>query len=218
MTPDIAQTAKAFVDGFPHLSTEDQRLAITLYRLLATGQPASAEAAAAAAGWTVDAVRERLDAWPAVFCNPDGAVVGFWGLAIEEVTSHRLDLDGSTVWAWCAYDTLFIPPLLEVTARVSSSCPTTGQRVRLTVTPEEVTGLAPAEAVVSLLTPEGLIDDDVRQSLCHFVHFFVSPAAAGTWTTAHPGTFSVSVGDAVEIARRQNAAVYPRVIDTRQSA
>ena len=212
MTPDLAQIASALVGGLPDLSPEDQRLALSLYRLLATGRPASPEAIAAGAGWAVDDVGERLDAWPAVFRDPDGAVTGFWGLAIEEVTSHRLDLDDTAVWAWCAYDTLFLPQLLGATAQVSSRCPTTGQSVRLTVSPESVSGLEPAEAVVSLLTPDGPIDDNVRQTLCHFVHFFASPGAADTWTTAHPGTFSVPVSDAFEIAHRQNAAMYASVI------
>lgn len=216
--PDIPEIAQAFVDGYPHLSPGDQHLALTVYRLLTTGQPATPDAVAEAAGQPIDNVRQRLDAWPAVFRNKDGAVTGFWGLTIEELTSHRLDLDTGTLWTWCAYDTLFIPHLLDITTPVSSVCPTTGGSVRLTVSPDGVAGLDPAGAVVSLLTPDKPFDDDVRQSLCHFVHFFVSPDAAAAWTADHPGTFWVSVEDAYEIARRQNAAVYPTVVESSPSA
>lgn len=64
----------------------------------------------------------------------------------------------------------------------------------------------------SMLTPDGPFNDNVRQSLCHFIHVFVSPAAAETWTTAPLGTYQVTVGDAFEIARRQNAGVYPTLV------
>jgi hypothetical protein len=41
---------------------------------------------------------------------------------------------GVTLYAWCAWDTLFIPELLGRTARVESSCLET-KKVRLSVAP-----------------------------------------------------------------------------------
>lgn len=214
MNPDLAQITQAFVDGYPNLNAEEQRLARTVYQLLATGGPASPEAVAEAAGWTPEDVEKRFDTWGAVFRDRHGDVVGFWGFGIEELTGHHLDLgDAGSGWAWCAYDTLFIPHLLDVTATVSSPCPTTGRPVRLRVSRSGVSELEPAGAVASMLTPDGPFDDNVRQSLCHFIHFFVSPAAADTWIADHPGTFQVTVDDAFEIARRQNAAVYPTLVE-----
>lgn len=208
MTPNITQTTNALVAGFPHLDPDEQRLARTVYAQLATGQPAHPAAIADAAGWAVADLRQRLDAWPAVFRNRDGAVVGFWGLNVEPVTGHQLDLDRRRVWAWCAYDTLFIPHLLGVTAQVTSPCRTTGEQVRLTVTHDGVSGLEPAGAVLSLLTPDAPIDDNVRETLCHYIHFFATPAAADSWTATNPGTFALTVTDGFEIARRMNAAVF----------
>lgn len=215
MTPTIEEISRAFIDGFVTLDDEEQRLTRVLYRLLATGRPAPPDAIAGEAGWPVVEVVQRLDAWPAVFRNTDGAVVGFWGLAAEEVSEHRLEIEGvGTAWAWCAYDTLFIPPLLGVPARVTSPCPTTRETIRLTVSRDGVEDLEPATAVSSMLTPDMPFGDDVVQTLCHYVHFFASPDAAERWTGNHPGTFQLSVADAFEVARRANAGVFPAIVES----
>lgn len=213
MTPTIDQISAGFAGGFRPLTSDEQRLAQTIYRLLAAGRPAPPPAIAERAGWRVADVLERLDVWPAVFRNVDDAVVGFWGLAAEEVSPHRIDIEGiGTAWTWCSYDTLFIPPLLGATARVSSPCATTGEPVQLTVSPDGIADLQPSTAVTSLLTPDGRFDDRVIQTLCHYVHFFASPEAAERWTSNNPGTFWLPVADAFEVARRANATVFPAVV------
>ncbi len=216
MPPPIEEISTYFVNGQFVSTADEQRLAGAVYRLLATGQPAPPHAIATEAGWPVGDVEERLDGWPAVFRNADGAVVRFWGLAAEPVARHRMDIDGvGTSWAWCAYDTLFITHLLDITTRVTSPCPTTGDEVRLTVSPDGATDVEPADAVVSLLMPDKPFDDDVMQTLCHYIHFFASPDAAGRWIDDTPGTFWVPVADAFEVARRMNAAVYPALVGKR---
>jgi hypothetical protein len=69
------------------------------------------------------------------------------------------------------------------------------------------TGSSPA--LVSFLLPDGPFDDDIRQSFCHFVHFFSSPAAADVWAAAHPRTFWVPLADAAEVGRRLSAEAFP---------
>lgn len=206
---------RAFVDGFVPLGADEQRLAEVVYLLVGTGQPASTDAIASHAGWADDDVEERLRSWPAVFWNDAGAVVGFWGLAVGAVTAHRIHLYGiGTAWTWCSYDTLFIPGLLDTTARVSSVCSTTGEPIGLTVTSGGVVDVEPAEAVVSLLLPDGPFGDDVRRSFCHYLLFFTSPDAARDWTDENPGTFWLPVAEAFEVARRVNAAVFPALVGT----
>ncbi len=213
MAPTVDEISTALIDGYVTFSADEQRLAQAVYRLLASGQPVPLEAIAAEAGWAVGDVEERLDTWPAVFRNDDGAVVGFWGLACEPVTGHRMDIDGiGTAWTWCSYDTLFIAHLLGVTARVTSPCPISGDRVRLTVSRDGVADVDPADAVVSLLTPDEPFDDNVRQTFCHYVLFYASPGAAETWIENNPGTFWLPVADAFDVARRTNAAVFPALV------
>lgn len=62
--------------------------------------------------------------------------------------------------------------------------------------------------VVSFLRPEGKFDAHVIESFCHYVHFFASPEAAETWTAEHPGTFTLSLTEAFEIAQLTNRAKF----------
>jgi alkylmercury lyase len=132
-------------------------------------------------------VAETLGRWPAVFTDSQGRVTGFWGLAISELSpEHRYVTGGRVLYAWCAWDTLFLPARLAQAARVTSACPVTGELITLTVTPEGVTETSHPEAVVSFLEPGGPFDAGVIESFCHFVHFFANRQAGEQWAAGHP--------------------------------
>ena len=77
--------------------------------------------------------------------------------------SHRQ----KTLYAWCAWDTLFMPELLGETMRVESQCPETQRNIYLTASPHGVSALDPPGMVMSLLTPEAT---RVRENVvAHFV-------------------------------------------------
>ena len=130
------------------------------------------------------------------------------GLSITQISDHRIHIDGRALSAWCAWDTLFLPELLDETARVASRCPRTGRGISLTVTPDGPADLAPPETVISFLVPETRFDADVIHSFCHFVHFFVSPTAAASWTAEHPGTFPLSIDEAYRLGKLTNRATF----------
>src|ERR687893_585846 len=68
--------------------------------LLAGGKPASPEEIAAAAGKSPEEVRAALDRFPSAEWGAQGRVVGL-GLTLQ-LTPHRLELEGHTLFAWCA--------------------------------------------------------------------------------------------------------------------
>ena len=69
-------------------------------------------------------------------------------------TPHRVRLKGKEdLYAWCALDTLFIPGLLGEEAEVVSTCPVSGETVRVTVAPDGVRDCSPPEAVLSVVVP-----------------------------------------------------------------
>jgi alkylmercury lyase len=152
---------------------------------------------------SVEEVTATLDGWPNLFYNQHRQVIAFWGLALPEMP-HRLKVAGRMLHAWCAFDPLFIVPLLGKPARVESTCPVTVQPVSLTVTPDGVGDLAPAGAVVSFLVPTRPWDDDVIASFCHHVLYLAAEQAGRRWIATHPGTFLLSVEQAFEVARRFN--------------
>jgi alkylmercury lyase len=191
----------------------DERIALQVYRRLAEGSPAPASDVAERAGAVAERVEELLSSWPGVYLNQDNEVIGFWGLTITKLSpTHRLEVEGRNLFAWCAWDTLFLPGILDATARVESACPTTGETISLVVSPAGVVETSHPGAVVTFLTPDRDFDADVIQGFCHFVHFFASREAGEAWTAEHPGTFLLSLDDAFELGRRVNALNFPSAL------
>ncbi len=202
---------EALAPRLPSLSAEEQRAAVTLYRELAKGQPVDAAQLGRALGVAPAEARALLnrDSIKA-FVYPDdaGRVLGFGGLAAGPM-HHRFEVNGRTLWTWCAWDSLFIPEILGERARVTSPDPETGELVQLVVTPEEIESVAPERAVVSLLLPEaGDFDTsatNVMATFCDFVFFFASRASGERWVSKHPGTYLYSLDEAFALAKRLNA-------------
>jgi alkylmercury lyase len=210
---NLDELAGALTGAAPDLDLAGQRLFLTTYRLLAEGHPVTAAELASATGLPEPAVADALRRWPGVFTDGHGRVTGFWGLAIGELTpAHRFETGGQVLYAWCAWDTLFLPGRLGQDAQVTSSCPVTGEMIELTVAPGGVTGTSHPEAVVSFLLPDGPFDSGVVQSFCHYVHFFASRQAGEQWVAGHPGTFLLTLGEAADLAARVNQRMFPATL------
>jgi alkylmercury lyase len=168
-----------------------------LLQLLAQGQPVTADQLAAATGRTTEEIRDVLSANPDTEYDEHGRVVGS-GLT-QRPTPHRFEVDGRTLYTWCALDTLIFPAVLGLTAQVSSPCHATGTTIRVTVEPDRVTAIEPADAVVSVVTPDTATS--IRSAFCDQVHFFSSHAAAQPWLKVHPGATVLPIADAHQLGR-----------------
>ena len=200
----------------PYFDEPSRRVALATYRRLAQGTPAPAEEVAESAGETMGLVERLLGWWPGVFRDDRGDVVGFWGLTIGKlVPTHAIEVQGRRLFAWCAWDTLFLPGILGAEARVESACPVTEETISLLVRPDGVAETSHPQAVVSFLVPSTAFDADVIQSFCHFVHFFASREAGEAWSAEHPGTFLLSLEDAFELGRLVNARNFPSLAGER---
>ncbi|MBO0692424.1 MAG: hypothetical protein J2P58_05975 [Acidimicrobiaceae bacterium] len=76
-----------------------------------------------------------------------------------------------------------------------STCPTTGEQIRLELTPEAVTSVRPSKAVVSQRHRKELVAD-LRSDVCDHGHFFSSPNAATDWLASHPDGQVLSIAEA----------------------
>jgi len=211
--PDIEALSGRLLRIFPALDPTGQRLSLALYRELARGAPVSPSSLADRVEMPAETVVRQLRNWPGVYYDGEQRVVGFWGLTIAPMP-HRLRVDGRELYAWCAWDTLFLPALLGVTTEVESACRATGAPVRLTVTPHGVESAEPAGLSVSFLLPDAeAMNANVITSFCHYVHFFRSREAARSWLHEHPETFLLPLADACELGRRVNRARYGTALD-----
>jgi alkylmercury lyase len=206
--------AEAVAKAEPDFDGPARHVALATYRRLAEGTVAPADEIAERAGASVQLAEHLLASWPGVFRDDRGNVVGFWGLTITElVPTHAIEVEGRRLFAWCAWDTLFLPGILGAEIRVESTCPVTLETISLVVLPDGIRETSHPQAVVSFLLPSTDFDADVIQSFCHFVHFFASHEAGDSWTAEHPGTFLLSLEDAFELGRLVNARNFPSLVE-----
>ncbi|MDT7533028.1 organomercurial lyase MerB [Sphingobium sp. SA2] len=173
------------------------QLFVVLLRELAKGRPVSQTTLAMSLDWPAQQVNAVLERATSTEYDSDGNIVGY-GLTLRE-TSHIFEIDGRRLYAWCALDTLMFPALIGKTAHVSSHCAATGAPVSLTISPNEIRDVVPADAAVSLVLPQETAD--IRQSFCCHVHFFASVVTAKDWASKHQGVEIVSVQDAFRLAQ-----------------
>lgn len=206
---DLARSISA---AMPTLDVTDQQIAIATYRLLAAGKAVAAEAIAGVVGVPPARVEAALESWPGVYRDDVSRVAGFWGLAIAPLDpEYSLEIDGKTSYAWCALDTLFIPPLMGKTVSVQATDPINGQRVSLVVDGNGVHEVTPPGAVVSMVIPDGPFGYDVIESFCHKVLFFASEESGRSWAAQHEGTTLLTVQEAFEVGQFAPQFVYPDV-------
>jgi alkylmercury lyase len=208
---DIDALAALIVGFFPKLQSLEKRVSLELYRLLAAGQPVPRSSLAERVGAPIETINHLLENWPGVYSDSKGRVVGYWGLAIgEAMTSQQtLTVDGQSLSAWCAWDTLFLPQLLGKNATIEATSPPPGGTVTLTVTPDRVEKVVPADACMSFLLPDAAaMRKDIPTALCHSVYFFTARQNAESWIQRHKGTFLLSMEESYALARRKNELQY----------
>jgi alkylmercury lyase len=173
---------------------DDPPLARALLRELAKGRPVAPESLPAPGG------SAALDRWPNVERDEHGRIVAFSGLTLEP-TAHRFTVGGRQLHTWCAWDTLFLPALLDQAAHVRSSCPVTGTEVQLDVAPSGVSAVAPEPLWVSFPARSTTSATNLTATFCCHVHFLASRSAADDWLGGHPGGTVLTLQDAFELGR-----------------
>ena len=182
-----------------------------LIRLLVQGRPVAPELLAGRLHRDLDEVRSILRAHPELEYDAQGHLVGS-GLTLVP-TAHRLQVGQRTLFAWCAFDTLTYPVELHLSAQVTSRCPVTGSSIHLTVTPEQVRDLDPAEAQVSLVVDVAAgCPHNVREDVCNYGHFFASREAAFQWQAAHHEVVILSVEEAYQVSKLIEGARFEKEV------
>lgn len=209
------QLKDIFPTEFINLSAAQQTVSKQIYRLLASGQPVPLESIASETGLSLEDVQAILTRWPGVSYDDVNRIVGYWGLALGK-TTHRFEVNGQTLYTWCAWDTLFIPQIIQSTARVESTCPVTGERIRLTVAPDRIEKRSPEDISMSFIAPGASnIHRNLITNFCRYVHFFISPFAGRKWSSENEGTFILSLDEAFNLGQQKNKLQYLRTGEAR---
>jgi alkylmercury lyase len=202
-TRSLEALARSLAGTFP--GCDDAPLARALLRTLARGAPVTPAALAASTDRAEDDVTQTLARWPNVHCDELGRVEAFGGLSLRS-TEHCFEVDGRRLYTWCAWDTLFLPALLDEHAQVESTCPSTDVRVSLTVAPERVLASEPEDVWVSFPPPARTSTADIIESFCCHVHFLAGQEVAAHWVNARDG-LALDLDDAFELGRLATRAM-----------
>lgn len=201
MTPNVDKLLNGLLQARPAMDDNDRALAAAAYRRLALGEPVTGSDLATATGQDVHHVHDRLGAWPGVYRDGQQNVIGFWGLTVADMPPHRYRTRRANLSVWCAFDPLFITPILGETAEVKSVDADTGEPLTLTVTADGTISSSNPDLVMSFLDPTGRFDGDIIQSFCHYVHYFTTREHGEHWIARHPGTYLLESAEAAELGR-----------------
>jgi alkylmercury lyase len=194
--------AGGVVDYGPDLS----RLLVRVMRTLAQGHPV-AEQQISQIITDLDIDRNKAIHFLSQVAERDenGNVAGIMGMSLNK-TSHRLNLNGTRLYAWCAMDTLFLPAMLDQTVTIESKSPISRQIVRLTVSPQQVEQFEPASAVLSFVVvePEEANMNSVESiwnTFCHHIYLFASREEAEQWAGGRKDIEILPVEQAFELGK-----------------
>ena len=191
----------------PRFEDDEARLLMRMWRRLADGYPVRPEQVGQIAG-NIQMPLDAATAFVSKLSERDdaGTIVGIMGLS-QKNHPHRFEVDGRVLSTWCAWDSLFLPPLLGRDAKVESVCPATKTKVRLTISPEKIERREPDDASISVVVPEATQKsrDSVQEiwsAFCCQVHFFSSADAATEWFSVEAeAPVILSVEEGYELGR-----------------
>jgi hypothetical protein len=151
----------------------------------ATGRPPAPSDLDAVANGSADvgAVLSALHEADAIRLDADESIAVAYPFSTHP-TRHRVRIDDRVdVYAMCAVDALGIAAMLNQDTRIESLDVTSGAPINIIMTTDGTTW-DPATAVVFVGAAAG--GGPSSECCCDYLNFFTDPAAAETWTAAHP--------------------------------
>lgn len=204
--PDMVKGQISFL--LPPMDPVEQKLTLSLYRLLGTGKAPTQKDLALDTGFTEESVGMFLETWSTVTdIDATRRIVGFRGLTLRP-TEHLLEVSGQTLFTWCAWDLLFLPRIIrpEGTAFGKTCCPVTNKQILVTIGPTSVESLNPKTAFLTFPVPSS--SQHIRESFCCHTYFLATENAAHEWLKDHPFASFLSVSEAYDIGIEMNKTLF----------
>jgi alkylmercury lyase len=195
---NIEQVANRLVKYYRTIVSDDRwELVLHTVRELAKGEPVEPARLAELMNEPVEEIKKELES--VVEWDDEGRVVGH-GLTLVP-TQHEFEVDGRTIWVWCAGDAIIFPAWIDQPARIKSPCAVTGEMIEVFVTPDAVKEVTPAGAAASVITHDPRVSGmaDVRAAICSGQVFFKSEEVAKELQEEHPNSLILPVSDYFEM-------------------
>ena len=192
----------------PEFGPDRSRLLIHTYRALAKGHPLTADHVnEIATGLGIDQDEAHSFLGEVTERAADDNIIGVIGLSLNEEWVHRFYVNGASLRNWCAWDSLFIAPLLKHTVTIESDSPETKEKVRVTVGLEGIERSDPVGAVVTIVALDPKKHDlssleAVWGNFCHQVYYFASREEAERWAASREDIEILTVEEAYELGKQ----------------
>lgn len=201
LTPPIVMT-------LDHLARRwrGARPLLSAFALLSRGRPVEVSEIAEAAGASIDQIEKALTS--ARSARDDaGRVTDLFGMTLA-AAPHRLEIGQATTFACCALWAHTIPRLVGLVARIDSEEPGSGQRVRLTVSPNGLDSVqTPGASAVLAVAERWEIEANVGRAFCGHVRHFASRHNAEEFAAAAPTRHVVELAQLDAAARFLHTAI-----------
>lgn len=187
--------------------TQEVQLSIATVKALAEGRPLSIDRLSEVWGMPLAQTHQIFNTAKgrSIEVDQHDQLVGAAGLSLNN-TSHEMIIDGRTMYAWCAWDALFLPTYLNHPATVESTDPKTGEHITLEVTPSTVITTEPETTMLTILvpsldSPEGL-QTGPGTARCSAMHFFTDKNTATEWVGDRSDLVILNPTQALDTAHR----------------
>ena len=203
----LDEMARQLQERFLAYAPSQRRLLVQIERELAHGRPITSEQVdqrIAALGLEQDAAHQFLR--ELTERDADDRIFGAIGLSLED-HPHRVKVEGVSLSAWCALDTLFLPALLQQMATIASPSPMTHTMIRLRVSPERVEEVDPADAVISIVLVDPSRErmasvEAIWNAFCQHVYFLTTREEAKRWAVGREDIAILTVDEGFALGRR----------------
>jgi alkylmercury lyase len=201
---EVIKAYRKAYDAIPQEALDlDLRLTVRTIQALSRGKPVSPEQLAEI--WEVPLEQVRSVLARAVLAgraevNSQGDLVG--GILSLIPTPHRISIGGKQLYAWCAYDAIYVPGLVGKTAEISTQDPITGDPIKIIITPDSVADVQPEGSVVSVVGVESDMRGGPKSPRCTQMLFFGSRDSAHQWLQGRPDMSILTAEEVFEIARQ----------------
>ncbi len=191
----------------PEFGVDNSRLLIKTWRKLAQGRPVTkTDVGQISEGLGIPFEQADEFLRGATERDADDNIIGLMGLSLNPDWAHRFNINGNSFRTWCAWDTLFLPAMVDASVVVESESPVSGSTVRLEVNPDGVTSASPEGAVVSIATIDLEVHDvssieAIWSNFCHQVYFFPTREEADEWAEGKSNIAILTVEEAFEVGR-----------------
>jgi alkylmercury lyase len=195
-------------------STLPHRFELQALRLLADGEPVSAEMVASKLRIPVHIAQlvfeasRRKGEW-----DNEGRLIGSALTLVP--TPHRFRINDRDLYTWCAHDTILLPGLLGTVAQVESPDPLNGDQINLVISPQGPESYTPESAVLTVLQATSPATGP-ESAVCTNSHFFTSRASAEEWLKDRPGVAIMLIEDAFTQVRQNLLDVVQPILEQLQ--